>query len=131
MAEPASTAGATLAAAVVTVPSLTAFGVPLGLRADLLMAGFAGGLVALILFNTVPSDGDTWRALVRTTIRRMLVAFASSLTAGYATPVVMVLVTLPDPVIIGAAFGVGGGAQKVLSFLIDRFSGASTRGPTP
>jgi hypothetical protein len=130
MPEPASTASATLAAAAVTVPSLTAFGVPLGLRPDLLIAGFAGSLVAIILLNTVPSSGDTWPELLRTTLRRMLVAFASSLTAGYLTPMALVLATMPEALLMGAAFAVGGGAQKVLVGMINRMSGVP-REPTP
>lgn len=43
MPEPTSTtlAAATYAAAGMTVPVITAFGIPLGLRADVLVAGFA------------------------------------------------------------------------------------------
>lgn len=124
MAEPTSTAAATLAAATAAVPMLTAFGVPLGLRADLLVAGFAGSLVAIILLNTVPAAGDTWRELVRATLRRMMVAAASSLTAGYLTPLAMLVAALPEPLLLGAAFAVGGGAQQVLANLISRLSGA-------
>lgn len=116
MPEPTSStvAAATFVAASGTIPALTAFGVPLGLRADLLIAGFAGSLVAIVLLNTVPSTGDTWRELIRTTLRRMAVAVASSLTAGYLTPMVMLAVALPDPLIMGSAFAVGVGAQKIL-----------------
>ena len=131
MAEPASTASLTFVAASISVPVLTAFGAPLGLRADLLIAGFAGSLVAIILLNSVPGTGDTWRELVRTTVRRMFVAMASSLTAGYLTPLALLLANLPDPLVISAAFAVGGGAQQVLMFAIKRLSGqAATGAPT-
>ena len=123
MAEPASTAAATMAAATLAIPTLTAFGVPLGLRADLLIAGFSGSLVAIILLNTVPATGDTWRALLRATLRRMMVACASSLTAGYLTPLAMLVAKMPETLLLGSAFAVGGGAQQVLMFSIRRLSG--------
>ncbi|MDO8778113.1 MAG: hypothetical protein Q7K57_57225 [Burkholderiaceae bacterium] len=126
MAEPTSTAlaAATFVATSVSIPVLTAFGVPLGLRADLLIAGFAGSLVAIVLLNSVPSTGDTWRELVRTTVRRMAVAIASSLTAGYLTPLALLMANLlPDALLLSGAFAVGGGAQQVLMFAIRRFSG--------
>jgi hypothetical protein len=124
MPEPTSAAVATLAAAGVSIPMITAFGVPLGLRADLLIAGFAGSIVAITLLNSVPGNSDTWRELVRTTLRRMLVAVASSLTAGYLTPMAMLLASLPDPLVLGGAFAVGGGAQQVLMFAIRRVNGS-------
>ena len=73
MPEPTSTAAgiATVAVYAGATSAITAFGVPLGLRADLLIAGFAGSLVAIILLNTVPGTGDTWQQLARTTWRRM------------------------------------------------------------
>lgn len=111
-----------MAAVSVSLPVLTAFGVPLGLRVDLLVAGFFGSLVAIILLNSVPSDGDTWRALGRTTLRRMFVAGASSLTAGYLTPLAMLLASLPEPLLLSAAFSVGGGAQRVLVWAISRLT---------
>lgn len=123
MAEPASTAAATLAAASASLPILTAFGVPLGLRADLLIAGFAGALVAIILLNTVPSTGDTWNALWRITLRRMAVVLASALTAGYLAPLALLLANVPDSLMLGGTFAVGGGAQQVLVFSIRRLSG--------
>lgn len=97
MPEPTSTAAgiATVAAYAGATSAITAFGVPLGLRADLLIAGFAGSLVAIILLNTVPGTGDTWQQLARTTWRRMAVACASSLTAGYLTPLAMLVAQLP------------------------------------
>lgn len=122
MPEPTSTTTVTLAAAAATVPALTAFGVPLGLRADVLVAGFAGALVAIVLLDSVPASGDTWQHLVRTTLRRMAVALSSSLTAGYLTPMVALLAGLTDPYMLGAAFAVGGGAQRVLLAVIRRIT---------
>lgn len=126
MPEPVSSTAAgvaTVAVAAASTTALTAFGVPLGLRADLLIAGFAGSLVAIILLNSVPGAGDTWRELLRTTLRRMAVAFASSLTAGYLTPLAMLVAALPESLLLGGAFAVGGGAQQVLMFAIKRLSG--------
>ena len=77
MAEPTSTATAvTIASAAVSTHVLTAFGVPLGLRADVLLAGFLGSLIAIILLNTVPGSSDTTRDMVRLAFRRMAVAWA-------------------------------------------------------
>jgi hypothetical protein len=123
MPEPTSTAAAvaTYAAAGLTVPVITAFGIPLGLRADVLIAGFFGSLVAIILLNSVPSEGDTWQHLVRTTFKRIGVAVASSVTAGYLTPMALLVANLPDPMFLCAAFGVGGGAQRVLLVMIAKF----------
>lgn len=131
MPEPTSTtavAAATYAAAGLSVPMLTAFGVPLGLRADVLIAGFAGSLVAIVLLNSVPADGDTWQHLVRTTFKRMFVAVASSVTAGYLTPLTLLMASLPDPMFLGAAFAVGGGAQHVLKTAIAKLGAVP---PTP
>lgn len=128
MPEPTSTTTAsvaTLAAAGVSMPIITVLGVPLGLRADLLIAGFFGSLVAIILLNSVPGVGDTWQQLLRTTMRRMMVAVASSVTAGYLTPLSLLVASLPDALVLSAAFAVGGGAQQVLMFAIRRLSGGT------
>lgn len=124
MAEPTSTA--TYGGAAIALPGITAFGVSLGLRADLLIAGFAGSLVAIILLNSVPAAGDTWRELIRTTLRRMCVALASSLTAGYLTPMAMLIAAIPHELLVASAFAVGGGAQKVLTAAIVRITGGQT-----
>lgn len=135
MPEPTSTAAAavTLAAAGASIPMLTAFGVPLGLRADLLIAGFAGSLVAIVLLNSVPSSGDTWREMISLGARRAMVAICSALTAGYMTPLALLLANVPDSLMLSASFAVGGGAQKVLMFAIRRLSGqaAAPIPPTP
>ncbi len=123
-----TTAAATLAAGSLAVPALTLFGVPLGLRPDLLITGFAGSLVAITLLNSVPSLGDTWSALLRTTLRRMAVALASSLTAGYLTPMVLLLAQLPDAAVLGSAFACGAGAQRVLLAAMSRVAPPSTSG---
>lgn len=124
MPEPTTTTvAATYVATAVAVPIITAFGVPLGLRADHLVAGLSGSMVAMVLLNSVPSTGDIWSEMVRTTLRRMFVALASSLTAGYLTPLLMVMINLSDSFIVGAAFAVGGGAQQFLSAVIKRLGG--------
>lgn len=120
MPEPTSTATATVVVATAAVPVLTAFGVPLGLRPDLLLAGFSGSLAAIALLNSVPADGDTWPQLVRTSLRRLFVMLASSLTAGYLAPLVMMLSQFPDTVLYSGAFVVGGGAHHVLRTLLER-----------
>lgn len=122
MPEPATTttAAVTLAAGSIAVPALTVAGIPLGLRPEILIAGFSGALVAIILLNSVPSSGDTWSELLRTTLRRMMFAIASSLTAGYLAPLVMLIGQLPDAAQLGSAFAVGGGAQRVLLAVLRR-----------
>lgn len=120
MAEPTTTTTVTLAAGSIAVPALTVAGIPLGLRPEILIAGFAGSLVAIILLNSVPASGDTWSALLRTTLRRMMVAVASSLTAGYLAPMIMLIGQLPDAAQLGSAFAVGGGAQRVLLAVLAR-----------
>lgn len=122
MVEPTTTttAAVTLAAGSIAVPALTVAGIPLGLRPEILIAGFSGALVAIILLNSVPSSGDTWSELLRTTLRRMAFAIASSLTAGYLAPMIMLIGQLPDAAQLGSAFAVGGGAQRVLLAVLRR-----------
>lgn len=123
MAEPVATGLATLLMAGAAVPALTAFGVPLGLRADVLLAGFLGALAAITLLNTVPPTGDTWRELLRTTMRRAFVAIASAVTAGYITPSILDQAVLST--LLASAFVVGAGAQKALAVAVERLSNKS------
>lgn len=120
MAEPTTAAGVTYAATGVVVPVIVAFGVPLGLRADVLVAGFLGSVAAIGLLDTVPSSGDTWIELMRTTFKRMFVAISSAFTAGYLTPMVLLMANLSEPAFLAASFAIGGGAQQVLRWAIAR-----------
>lgn len=128
MPEPTTAAAATLAAATVAVPGLVAFGVPLGLRPDVLIAGFAGSVSAMALLGSVPATGDTWRMLLRTTLRRMMVALASSATAGYMTPMLLGAVQVSEPVLLGTAFAIGAGAQHVLARYLKTMQQRQPRG---
>lgn len=121
-----ATLGVTVGAVSAAVPSLQAFGIVFGLRPDILVAGFSGALAAIALLNSVPSEGDTWRQLIRTTWRRMAVAISSSLVAGYITPVLMPE-TASLGAVLGVAFATGAGAQKVLRQLIDRTANQSSK----
>ncbi|HBJ99740.1 MAG TPA: hypothetical protein DDZ62_07035 [Delftia acidovorans] len=123
MPEPTTTAAgvATFAGAAVSTSALTAFGVPLGLHVDLLLAGFFGALVSIILLNTVPGTADTWRELLRTSVRRLAVAWASSITAGYLTPLALLIANVPASLMLSMAFLVGAGAQRVLLALMRRY----------
>jgi hypothetical protein len=116
----AMAAAVTYAGTSITVPLLSVFGVSLGLRTDLLIAGFFGSLVGIILLNAVPSSGDTWRHLLRTTGRRMAFSLASSLVAGYLTPLELLLATLPPSMVALVAFVIGTGAQRFLAFVIGK-----------
>lgn len=120
--DPTSSAGAvaTLSGAAVSASAITAFGVPLGLHADVLLAGFFGSLVAIILLNTVPGAADTWQELLRTSTRRLAVAWASSVTAGYITPLVLLMADVPQGLLLSMAFMIGAGAQRVLVWLMAR-----------
>lgn len=131
MPEPTSTAAgiATLAATAVSTTVITAFGIPLGLRIDLLVAGLFGSLGAIIMLNTVPATGDTWMELVRTTLRRMLVAMASAVTAGYLTPMFAVSSIVGEPWQTGAAFVVGAFAQRMLVLARDKVAPPAKPGP--
>jgi hypothetical protein len=120
MAEPAASTALTIAAAAASVKMLTVAGIPLGLRPDILLAGFCGALVAVILLNTVPSGGDTWRALLATTVKRFFVVLASSLTAGYLAPVIAGAAEQSS--LLFVSFVVGAGAQQVLVAAIARIS---------
>lgn len=120
MPEPTSTTAgfATLASQAVAVPVLTAFGISLGLRVDVLLAGFCGSVAAMGLLNTVPSTGDSWRNLVRDTGKRFTVAVCSSLFAGYATPLLALINGIPPALLLSVAFVAGGGAQYLMGRLI-------------
>ena len=121
MPEPTTTAIVTLGGAAVASTALTVLGVPLGLRADVLVAGFLGSLVAIILLNTVPTVDDTWRGLLRTSWRRMSVAFASSITAGYLTPLSLLVANVPEPAFLGMSLLIGAFAQQVLGSYARRY----------
>ncbi len=130
MPEPTSTAAViTLAAAGASIPVITIFGVPMGLRADVLMAGFAGSLLAIAMLNSVPSTGDTWREMMRVAFRRMLFTVCSSLAAGYVAPLALLVANIPLSLLLGGAFIVGAGAQQIVTFLIGKFS--SPQPPAP
>lgn len=134
MAEPTSTTAAawfTLSSVGATVPVIALLGIPLGLRIDVLIAGFLGSVVGIILLNTVPGTIDTWRNLVQTTARRMAVAFASCVTAGYLTPAVLLIYNLPLPLLLCVAMAVGAGAQRFLSSIINRWAPADGSRPAP
>ncbi len=121
MAEPTTTAAATVAGAAVSTSALTAFGMPLGLQADLLLAGFSGALVAIILLNTVPGGSDTWQEMLRLSVRRLAVAWASSITAGYLTPLAALISAVPPELLLSMAFLVGVGAQRALIVLMAKY----------
>jgi len=130
MAEPMTTsaAGVTFTLAAATMPVLTIAGVPLGLRPDLLVAGFAGALVAIVLLNSVPGSGDTWQHMLRTALRRMAVVLCSSLTAGYLVPLTLLLANLPESLLLSGAFAVGGGAQQILARVVARLASGAGGG---
>lgn len=113
-----------LAAAPAVVPQIVIFGFALGLRADVLLAGFLGSLVAIGFLNAVPSSGDTWRELVRTTARRMLHALCSSVTSGYLTPLFLLLegpkLQIPETLMLSVAFVIGVGAQGWLARVLKK-----------
>jgi hypothetical protein len=114
---PEPTVTATAIGAATAVPLLTVFGVSLGLNPGLLVAGAFGAFVGIVLLNTVPAH----ESLVRTAMRRLMVLLASSVTAGYLTPLMLSVASLSDAVQFGSAFVIGGSAQWVLLAFIRRF----------
>lgn len=123
MPEPTSTTAAaavlhTVGTPAIAVPLITVMGVSLGLRADVLLAGFAGSVAAMSLLNTVPSTGDTWRELVATSLRRLMVAVASSGFAGYAAPLLALVNGVPEQLLLSVAFIAGAGAQSILQRIV-------------
>ena len=132
MPEPTtSAAAATLATSAVVVPVLSMLGVSLGLRADVLLAGFCGAVAAIALLNTVPAEGDTWRELLRTSLKRVGVALGSAVTAGYTAPLLALINGVPDALILSVSFISGAGAPHLLPWLITRVGrGGGVRGPS-
>lgn len=128
MPEPTTTAAATLVAQAAAVPVLTVAGISLGLRADVLLAGFAGAVAAMTLLNSVPATGDTARELARTTFKRVGVSIGSAVTAGYTAPLVALINGIPIPFILSVSFVVGAGAMQLLPWLIERFGKGTPTG---
>lgn len=133
MTEPASGTflGVAMTTAGSTVAVLTVAGVPTGLRPDQLLAGFLGAVAAMALLNSVPSTGDTWRELLRTSIERVSVAIGSAVTAGYVGPLVGLVSGIPGPLLLGITFVVGAAAQRVLRGLVDRTAEKVRNGRIP
>jgi len=128
MAEPNSSAvGVTLAVSGAAVPVLSAFGVPLGISPDVLIAGFAGSLAAMVLLNSVPSRGTGVAAVVVTTLRRVMVAIVSSLMAAYLARPIAVDMSLSTGWSLLLAFAVGAGAQPILEGVVVAARGAVQR----
>jgi hypothetical protein len=120
MAEPTSTAIATILGSAAAVPVLTIAGISLGLRPDVLLAGFCGSIAAMALLNTVPPSGDTVRELFRTSMRRIGTAVGSAMFAGYAAPLLALINGLPIELLHSVAFVAGAGAQRLLAQMISR-----------
>lgn len=118
MSEPVTTLGAPA----ITAGAITLFGVSLGIRPDLLIAGFLGSCVAIVLLNAVPASGDTWQHMLKTSWRRVTVAGSSALCAAYCAPLAP-LVLDTDAKMLGAGFVVGAGAQWILAAMVQRFGG--------
>lgn len=133
MAEPtsATAAAAATAVAAATVPPLMLLGISTGLRADMLLAGFAGSLAAIVLINSVPASGDTWVHMLRTTLRRMATAAASAALSGYLTPAVMELGHIPASMALALAlaFVVGAGAQRMLQVAVSKLTASVEKKP--
>ncbi len=75
----------------------------------------------------MPSTGDSARELLRTTFKRVGVAVASAVTAGYASPIVALMAAIPDALLLGISFVVGAGAQQILPKLILRLGDPQPR----
>lgn len=130
MPEPTSSGAAAITAAGPAVVTLTFFGVPTGLQPDQLLAGFLGAIAAIALLDSVPSTGDTWRELIRTSLKRIGVAVGSAVTAGYVAPVIALVNGIPATMLLGITFIVGAGAQRILRSLIERAADRKQQGAT-
>jgi hypothetical protein len=129
MPEPTASAAATLAAQALAVPALTVAGMSLGIRADVLLAGWCGAIAAMALLNTVPSTGDTWIELMRTSARRIGVSVGSAVTAGYLAPLLGLINGLPESLMLSVAFVAGAGAMRILPIVISRIGRGRAQRP--
>ena len=125
--EPTTTASAAVAAAVpaLAVPLVTLLGINTGLRPDLLLAGFFGGLVAISVLDSVPGATDTWRTLLATSVQRLFSMVSSALIAAYLAPISAPLVSwlpagMADSALLAVAFGFGAGGQRLLRKFLTR-----------
>jgi hypothetical protein len=130
MPEPTSSAAVTLVASALAVPALSIAGVSLGLRPDVLLAGCCGAVAAIGLLNSVPTTGDTWRELLRTSFRRVGVTIGSAVTAGYIAPLLTVFNGVPDYLVLSVAFVCGAFAPKLLPWLFERLKAGRGAEPT-
>lgn len=132
MAEPTTLTAATVATSMLVTatvaavaPELQFGGVQLGLRPDVLLAGFVGALAGVALLNTAPSGPDTPRGLLATTFRRAMVISLSTVMAAYLAPLADLLPMLAQagkaPLLACAAV-LGAGMQKILGGLVARAS---------
>jgi len=127
MTEPTTTASAVIATAVpaMAVPLVTLLGINTGLRPDLLLAGFFGGLVAIVILDNAPGATDNWRTLLATSTKRLMVMVSASLTAAYLAPISEPIIAwLPGGLahqgVLAVAFLIGAGAQRTLSTFVER-----------
>lgn len=121
--EPISTstaAVATLAASAVAVPALTLLGYPLGIRPEVLFAGFGGGCFGVTLLNTVPHephlDWPLWASALWTAARRIVAIIVSSIAAGYIAP--SLAAGAPFDVQLMTALVIGAGAQGAVTMVL-------------
>jgi hypothetical protein len=115
-------------------PVLVVAGVSIGLQANDLIAGIVGAVAAILWFDAVPSTGDSWRELLRTTRKRVGFALLSAVIAGYGCRVAAAiaigllasfmpperLATLAEPLQTLCALVIGGGAQRLFRAVVDR-----------
>lgn len=123
MPEPISTTGTTAVAAnLIVAASVTVFGVQLDIDPALLIAGLFGAIAGILLLNSVPSTGDTWRELLRTAWRRLGVVAASSVVAASGAPVAVGLVVAAPTTQTHwfAALVIGMFLQSVAPVLLER-----------
>ena len=128
MAEPATTtASAAIGAAVpaLAVPLVTFLGINTGLRPELLLAGFFGGLVAISARDSVPGATDTLRTLLATSLQRLFAMVCSALIAAYLAPISAPLMSwlppgLAESALLAVAFGFGASGQRLLRKFLTR-----------
>lgn len=104
------------------VQILTIFGISLGLRPDVLVAGMLGAVASIFLLNSVPMVGEGVWARISNALQRFFVVISSAGTSGYLAPLITSLIPMNQSWLMGTAFIVGAGARIMLQRFIQRYS---------
>lgn len=104
----------------VAIVGVTILGIPLGIRVDLLCAGFFGSLSAQVL---LPPTRVELVGVINNLVhfcRKVFAALASCVTAAYLAPIIAIMIHMPETVLVAIAFLIGASANSVLTLLITK-----------